>query len=107
MKLTSKKVARPTTRTPSDDPDPLGFGTKLAEIIAELKDAYHARLRAFLLKFLLVRLDAGRAPAHPRRGNGAGRPRQLRPQDHRPSPRRVRLLSRGRRTEDAVRRTLG
>jgi hypothetical protein len=58
MPLTSKKVSQPTTRSANEDPDPVGFGTTLSEIIAELKDAYHARLRSFLLKFLLVRLDA-------------------------------------------------
>jgi hypothetical protein len=58
MPLTSKKVSQPTTRSPNEDPDPVGFGTTLAEIIADLQDAYHARLRAFLLKYLLVRLDA-------------------------------------------------
>jgi hypothetical protein len=56
MKSTSKKGARPTTKALNDDPDPLGFGTTLAEIIAELKDAYRARLHAFLRVFLLVRL---------------------------------------------------
>jgi hypothetical protein len=55
MKL-SKKITRPTTRRPNEDPDPVGFGTPLAEIIADLKDAYRARLHAFLRVFLLVRL---------------------------------------------------
>jgi hypothetical protein len=36
----------------------VGFGTTLTEIIAELKDAYRARLHSFLRVFLLVRLDA-------------------------------------------------
>lgn len=36
----------------------MGFGTTLTEIIAELKDAYRARLHSFLRVFLLVRLDA-------------------------------------------------
>jgi hypothetical protein len=58
MRSTSQKVSRPTTRSPNEDPDPVGFGTTLAEIIADVQDAYHARLRAFLLKYLLVRLDA-------------------------------------------------
>ena len=58
MPLTSKKAVRPTTRSSNEDPDPVGFGTTLAEIIAELQDAYRARLHAFLLKSLLVRLDA-------------------------------------------------
>jgi hypothetical protein len=56
MPLTSKKVSRPTTRSPNEDLDPVGFGTTLAEIVAELKDAYRARLHAFLRVFLLVRL---------------------------------------------------
>ena len=55
MKL-SKKVTRPTTKALNDDPDPVGFGTTLAEIIAKLKDAYRARLHAFLRVFLLVKL---------------------------------------------------
>jgi len=58
MRSTSQKVARSTTRNPNEDPDPVGFGTTLAEIIADLQDAYRARLHAFLLKYLLVRLDA-------------------------------------------------
>ena len=56
MKSTSKKVARPTTRTPKEDADPVGFASVLAEKSAKLEEAYHARLRAFLLKFLLVKL---------------------------------------------------
>jgi hypothetical protein len=56
MPLTSKKGSRPATRSPNEDPDPVGFGTTLAETIAELKDAYRARLHAFLRVFLLVRL---------------------------------------------------
>lgn len=55
QKLTRpKQVARPTTRTPLDGPDPLGFGTKLAKIIAEMQNAYRAPLRASLDEFLLV-----------------------------------------------------
>ena len=104
MALTSKKRARPTTKSPNDGPDPVGFGTTLAQIIAELQDAYRARLHAFLRKFLSS-TRAGRAPAHLRCGHGAGRPRQLRLQDHLLSPRRVRLLSCSRRAEDAERRT--
>ena len=49
-----KQVARPTTRTPLDGPDPLGFGTKLAKIIAEMQAAYRAPLRASLHELLLV-----------------------------------------------------
>jgi hypothetical protein len=49
-----KHGARPTARTPLDVPDPLGFGTKLAEIIAEMQDAYRAPLRAPLHELLLV-----------------------------------------------------
>ncbi len=49
-----KQVARPTTRTPLDGPDPLGFGTKLAKIIAEMQNAYRAPLRASLHELLLV-----------------------------------------------------
>ena len=56
MPLTSKKLARPTTKRPNEDPDPVGYGTILAEMIAKLQDAYHARLHAFLRVFLLVRL---------------------------------------------------
>jgi hypothetical protein len=55
QKLTRpKQVAHPTTRTPLDGPDPLGFGTKLAKIIAEMQNAYRAPLRASLDEFLLV-----------------------------------------------------
>ena len=56
MALTSKKRARPTTKSPNDGLDPVGFGATLAEIIAELEDAYRARLHAFLRKFTLVTL---------------------------------------------------
>jgi hypothetical protein len=56
MTLKSTKLAQPTSRTHNEEPDPVGFGTPLAEMIAELKDAYHARLHAFLRVFLLVRL---------------------------------------------------
>ncbi len=63
MKSTSKKVARPTTRRPNEDPDPVGFGRVFAEIFSKLEDAYRARLRAFLRMFLLVKL----APAVRRR----------------------------------------
>ena len=55
MTLTSKKFARPTTTAPNDGPDPVGL---LPALVAELKDAYHAQLRALLRKFLLVRLEA-------------------------------------------------
>jgi hypothetical protein len=68
MKSTSKKVTRPTTKALNNDPDPVGFGTTLAEIIAELKDAYHARLHAFLRRFVLVRFE----PAVHRRVVDAG-----------------------------------
>ena len=61
MALTSKKRARPTTKSPNDGPDPLGFGATLAEIIAELQDAYRARLHAFLRKFTLVNSRRPRA----------------------------------------------
>jgi hypothetical protein len=50
----SEKVTWPTAPTLnnaptlSKDPDPLGFGTTLAETIAELQDVYRERLRAFL-----------------------------------------------------------
>ena len=56
MRSTSQKVARSTTRRPNEDADPVGFGTTLTEIIADVKDAYRARLHAFLRVFLLVRL---------------------------------------------------
>ena len=55
MALTSKKVARPTTQTPHQDPDPAGLFPALSA-----QQAYHAQLRAFLRKFLLV---GGLAPA--------------------------------------------
>jgi hypothetical protein len=55
MKPTSKKLARATIRTPNEDADPLGL---FPALYARLKEAYYARLRAFLLKFLLVRLEA-------------------------------------------------
>jgi hypothetical protein len=58
MKSMSKKLARPTIRTPKEDTDPVGFARALAEVLGKLEEAYHARLRAFLLKFLLVRLEA-------------------------------------------------
>jgi hypothetical protein len=66
MALTRKKVvrakkavrpqslARPTTRTPLDGPDPLGFGTKLAKIIAEMQAAYRAPMCESLHELLLV-----------------------------------------------------
>ncbi len=97
MALTSKKVARPTTRRLNEEPDPVGFGTTLAEIIAELKDTYRARLHAFLRVFLLVKLCAGRTPEHARRDPGAGRagPCQLRPQGHNLSSQFFRILSHG------------
>ena len=56
MTLRSKKVARPTSRSPNEVPDPVGFGTTLAETIAALQNAYRARLHAFLRKFTLVTL---------------------------------------------------
>jgi hypothetical protein len=56
MVLSLKKRARPTTEAPNDEPDPVGFGTTLAEMIAELQRAYRARLHAFLRKFLLLQL---------------------------------------------------
>ena len=61
MALTRKKVVRakkavrrPTTRTPLDGPDPLGFGTKLAKIIAEMQAAYRAPMCESLQELLLV-----------------------------------------------------
>jgi len=51
-----KKVARPTTKAPNEDPDPVGFGTTLTQMIAGLEVAYRARLHAFLRKFTLVTL---------------------------------------------------
>jgi hypothetical protein len=64
MALTSKKGARPTTKALNDDPDPVGFGRVFAEIYAKLEEAYHAQLRAFLRRNLLV---GGLAPAVRRR----------------------------------------
>jgi hypothetical protein len=49
-----KHGARPTARTPLDVPDPLGFGARLAELVAEMQDAYQAPLRAPLHELLLV-----------------------------------------------------
>ena len=106
MALTSKKRARPTTKSPNDGLDPVGFGATLAEIIAELQDAYRARF-SFPAQVHSRHTRVGRAPTHLRCGHGAGPPRQLRLQDHILSPRCVRLLSCSRRTEDAGRRTLG
>jgi hypothetical protein len=56
MKSMSKKGARPTTQALNGGPDPVGFARVLAEIIAELQDAYRARLHAFLRMFPLLRL---------------------------------------------------
>jgi hypothetical protein len=53
MKL-SKKVTRPTTRTPAQDADPVGL---LPALYAKLAEAYYAQLRAFLRKFTLVRFE--------------------------------------------------
>jgi hypothetical protein len=50
MALTSK------IRTRNQSADPLGFAKTFAEMYAKLEEAYHARLRVFLVKFLLVRL---------------------------------------------------
>jgi len=50
----SEKVTRPTALTLNTaptlnkDPDPVGFGTTLADTMAELQDLYRERLRAFL-----------------------------------------------------------
>jgi hypothetical protein len=49
MALKLKKLARPTTRAPKEDRDPVGFARVLTKTIAELKDAYRALLRVFLL----------------------------------------------------------
>ena len=51
---TAKKLARPPIKPPNLDPDPLGFARVLAETSAQLEEAYHAQLRAFLRKNLLV-----------------------------------------------------
>jgi hypothetical protein len=66
MALTRKKVVRakkavrrPPTRTPLDGPDPLGFGTKLAKIIAEMQAAYRAPMCASLHELLLVEFSPG------------------------------------------------
>ena len=45
MALKSKKLARPTTKSPKEDADPLGL---LPALHAKLKEAYYAQLRAFL-----------------------------------------------------------
>jgi hypothetical protein len=52
-----KKLARPTTRKPDENADPVGLFPKLSE---KLKEAYQAQLRAFLRRNLLVE---GLAPA--------------------------------------------
>ena len=46
MALTSKKRARPTTKSPKEGADPLGLLP--SRYIAKLKEAYYARLHAFL-----------------------------------------------------------
>jgi hypothetical protein len=51
MKATSKKLVRPTSRTPQEDADPVGL---FPALYAKLKAAYHAQLRAFLRRNLLV-----------------------------------------------------
>jgi hypothetical protein len=57
MTLKSRKLVRPTSRTPKEDADPLGLFPALSE---QLKQTYDAEVRAFLRKFLLV---GGLAPA--------------------------------------------
>jgi hypothetical protein len=57
MTLKSRKLVRPTSRTPKEDADPLGLFPALSE---QLKQTYDAEVRAFLRKFLLV---GGFAPA--------------------------------------------
>ena len=52
-----KKLARPTTRKPNQDADPVGLFPALSE---KLKEAYQAQLDAFLSQNLIVE---GLAPA--------------------------------------------
>ena len=55
MPSKSKKVAQPPIKSPRPDPDPVGFAQVLAEISAQLEEAYQERLRAFLRVFHLVK----------------------------------------------------
>ena len=57
LALQSKQRARPTVPTPEPDLDPLGFAQVIAEISAQLEEAYYAQLRAFLRKFVLVEFE--------------------------------------------------
>lgn len=96
QKLTRpKQVAHPTTRTPLDGPDPLGFGTKLAKIIAEMQNAYRAPLRASLDEF---------APKDARCAHGAGTSCEFLGRDYHVPRRCVRLSSCGRHAAEDSRR---
>ena len=53
----TKKFARPTIQTPNEDPDPVGFAGMFPQFLAMLEQAYRARLRPFLRRFVLVRFD--------------------------------------------------
>jgi hypothetical protein len=55
LALQSKQRARPPLQAPDPDADPLGFAQVIAEISAQLEEAYHTRLRALLRKFDLLR----------------------------------------------------
>ena len=62
MAMTTKKPARQSkqrARPPlqSQDPDRVGFAQVIAEISAQLEEAYYAQLRAFLRKFVLVEFE--------------------------------------------------
>jgi hypothetical protein len=64
MTLTSQKVARSsTTRSPNEDPDPLSFGTTLADIIAELKDAKAILTAIVKIQLRLAQRAAGAVEA--------------------------------------------
>jgi hypothetical protein len=53
---TAKKFARPPLKPPQPDVDPLGLFPALSE---QLKQAYHAQVRALLRKFDLIKFEPG------------------------------------------------
>ena len=48
MTLTSKKITRPTIRTPKEDAGPVGFARMFADEYKSMEDGHQAQLRAFL-----------------------------------------------------------
>jgi hypothetical protein len=58
MPSKSKTLARPTSRAQSQSTDPLGFAPLLAEISAQLEEAYQERLHDLLRQHLLVRFES-------------------------------------------------